>query len=184
MAFLAAPSARLPRLAAQLRREHFQINCICIAIAGTGIVRATGYVGEFHAHGRGDGLAEGDRLTIGERGQEGDGAARGRRLAGANDPFVDLVGKPHGEQRRALGKHGRVEFRGTLRDDAQRGAVLAGLLRDPSDRLPGRAEGLPAIRGNIPVRFFAKHVDFVGSRAPKRDLEREPRKHRHDRIDG
>ena len=34
--------------------------------------------------------------------------------------------------------------------------------------------------GNVAVRFFAKHVDFVSSRTPKRDLEREPGEHRHD----
>ena len=139
-------------------------------------------VRELHSHRRSDRLAERDRLTIGDRGQEGDRAAGRNARRGANDPLVELVGEPHGEQGRTLRQHGRVEFRRTLRDDAKRGAVLPSFLGDPSDRQPGRAEGLPVVGGNIAVRFFAQHVDFVSARAPERDLEREPREHRHDRV--
>ena len=49
--------------------------------------------------------------------------------------------------------------------------------------LAWRARRFAGYGGNIAVRFFAKHVDFIRSRAPKRDLEREPGKHGHDGID-
>src|SRR5271166_6378511 len=142
-----SPPLSLPRLPTQLRRQPPQVDRLNIALAWIGdatIVRAPGYVLELHPHGGGDRLAECDRLAVGDRGQEGDCAARRSAGRGANDPLVELVCEPHGEQGRALRQHGRIELRGTLRHDPKRGAVLAPLLGDASDRLAGRAEGLPA----------------------------------------
>ena len=169
-----------------MRRQSPQVDRLRIALARIGdatIVLALGYVGELHAHGRRDRLAERNRLAVGDRGQEGDRAARRSARRGANDPLVELVGEPHGEQGRALRQNGRIELRGTLRHDPERGAVLPPFLGDPADRLPGRPEGLPAVGWNIAVRLFAQHVDFIRPRAPECDFERQPREHRDDRVD-
>src|SRR5882757_1747598 len=68
----------LYRLATQMGRELPQINRVRIALIRSGrssILGAGRNIRELHSHRRGDRVAECDRLTIGDRGKEGDCAA-------------------------------------------------------------------------------------------------------------
>src|ERR1700722_757176 len=95
----------LSRLAAQLGGELPQINRISVAVAGSvgpSVLGAGRNVRELHSHRSGDRLAECDRLTIGDRGQEGDRAAGRNARRSPDNPLVELVGEPHREQGRTL----------------------------------------------------------------------------------
>ncbi len=128
-------------------------------------------------------LTKGDRLAIADRGDEARGGGGGIRQGRADDLLVALIGKAHGENRRALRENGGVEFAGALRDDAERDAVFAAFLGDPRNGLAGRHEAETGIGGNVAVGFLAHDEHVHAAAAPKADFEGHAAQHRRDGID-
>ena len=102
-------------------------------------------------------------------------------MADFDDLLVAIVGHAQGEDGVALGQDGRVDLGRSLRDDAQRGAVLATFLGDLGDRSLAGLEAEVGVGRDIAVRFLAhqrhRHLTF----APEREIEGQAAEHRYRR---
>ena len=99
-----------------------------------------GQLVELDAHRQRDAVAEGDRLALAERGQELEQARAGVGDRRRDDLLVAIVRHAQREHGVALGQDGRIDLGRALRDDAQRGAVLAAFLGDLGDGALARLE--------------------------------------------
>ena len=138
---------------------------------------------ELDAHRQGDAVAEGERFALTERRQE---LQQARARVGdrrGDDLLVAVVRHAQREHGVALGQDRRIDLGRTLRDDAQRNAVLAAFLGDLGDGAFARLEAEMVGCRDVAMRFFAHQRQRHLALAPMGEVEGHARQHRDDDVD-
>src|SRR3954471_3284003 len=106
-----------------------------------------------------DALAADDAFAVAKRRDDVEEAARAFRHGRLDEMLVALVVEPHRDDRAALREHALGKVRRTLRDQAERHAVLTAFLGDPLEDLAHRLSGRGLVGRDVAMRLLADEQD-------------------------